>query len=492
MCQRLEGIPLAIELAAARLKTVPLERLLDAPELTITDDKETTEPLRAALDATYAQCTAAQRLLWARLSVFSGLDLDAAEEVCTGSGIDRHDVLDLVTELVDKSILTVEGQSSRARFRMMEVIHEYGRTLLIQAGEEARLRQRHRDYYLHLTKRADVDWMSPRQVEWFARLRLEHDNLRAALEFCFTGTESAQEALELAAGLGRRWLVGSGLAEGRYWLDRALRLATDPSPAMATALWVNGWLAILQGDTAHGLALLERSRTIAEQLGDDTALRWVVQFSGLAALFRGEFATALPLFEEALTRHREADDLDGLWLALYQLAITASHLGDTDRALAYGQECMALCETHEAHWSRSYALWVTATIRWHQGDAEEATPLIRESLRLRHSFHDVWGTVLCLEVLAWIATAEGHNEHAALLLGSADKLWRSIGSAPATVSYLGAGHEQCETRTRAVLGDDAYTGLLHRGAQLTIEQAVNAALGQSPSPPRRPRTARNA
>jgi len=491
ICQRLEGIPLAIELAAARLRTVPLERILDPLEPTGADDTTATQPLRATLDATLAQCTPAQRLLWARLSVFSdGVDLEAAEEVCSGNGIDPNEVLDLVAELIDKSILTLQESGSHARYRMRKVIADYGRNLLTQAGERASLRQRHRDYYLHLTKRVEADWMSPRQLEWLTRLRCEHDNLRAALEFCFSGPGSAQAALGLAAGLGRYWLVRSGLTEGRYWLDRALQLEAEPSTATASALWVNGWLAILQGDTSDGLRLLQRSRALAQQLGGDMALRRVVQFSGLAALFQGEFATALPLFEQALTRHREANDLEGIWLALYQLAITTAHLGDTDRALAYGQECLDLCEAREAYWSNSYALWVTGTIRWRQGDAERAAPLIRESLRLRHSFHDVWGTVLCLEVLAWIATAEGHHEHAATLLGGTHKLWRSIGSAPTTVSYLAAAHEQCETTTRTALGEGTYTHLLHHGARLTTEQTVNAALGQTHK--RRPHTAKNA
>lgn len=490
LCQRMEGIPLALELAAARLKTLPLARILDPPTATVADEPNDaeTEPLEVTLNGSLALCSAAERLLWARLSVFSGgFQLDAAEQACTGDGIEQQDVLTLVAELVDKSILTMEGTGPRSRYRMLEAIREYGGRLLTKAGEEVAQRQRHRDYYLRLTEQVRADWMSPRQLEWFARLQDEHANLRAALEFCFSHPGSQDTALALAGGLGRYWLASSGLTEGRYWLDQALQLSAEPSHAMAMALWVNGWLAILQGDTTHGLALLDRSRAIAQQTGDDEALRRAIQFSGLAALFQGEFAKALPLFEEALSRHRQAGDLDGSWLALYQLAITTTHLGDTERALAYGEECLALCDAQEARWSRSYALWVTGSIHWWQGDTERAATLARDSLRLRYSFGDVWGTTLCLEVLSWIATSDQHYENAATLQGACHQLWQAIGTSPTRISYLANAHQACEQQTRTALGEDVFTDLLHQGAQLPTERMVATALEPLPAaqPPAR-------
>lgn len=471
LCRRLDGIPLAIELTAARLRGTSLEKVLDQP------GKSCDQPLRATLQAAFALCSPAQRLLWARLSVFTGgFDLDAGEEVCTGGDIGRSDVLRLVAELIDNSVLTVQPGG---RYRMLEPIREYGESVLISTQQQDALRQRHCDYYLRLIKRLESDWMSRRQLDWFAFLRVEYDNLRAAMRFCLSRPGGAQTGQDIAATVGRYWFVGSGLTESRHWLRRSLSSGGPPNPASARALWVDGWLAILQGSNAEGVGLLDRARAVAPQVGDhEEATRRAVQFSGLAALFDGRYADAHVLFRDALARHREADDLDGVWLALYQLALTAAQLGDTERALSYSEECLDLCERHQARWSQSYAWWVAAAVRWRRG-AADALPLLRESLRLRHAYHDMWGTVLCLEVMAWIAGDTGNSDRAGLLLGGARRLWRSLGSAPERIEFLAAAHQRCWRQTRTALGAEAFARVLHRGDRLPTEHTVRRALDLS-------------
>jgi predicted ATPase len=474
LCRRLDGIPLAIELAAALLRSMPLETVLDQ------SGQIGKQPLRETLHESFALCSPAQRLLWARLSVFTGgFGLDAAEEVGAGGDIDRNDVFRLVAELVDRSVLTLQGRRHRARYRMLEPTRQYGEDVLIKARQQDALRQRHCAYYLRLIKRVESDWMSPRQLDWFTLLYAECDNFRAAMRFCFSRQGWARVGQDIAAGLARYWFVGGGLTEGRHWLRRSRSPAGPANPDSATALWIEGWLAILQGNSTEGLRLLDRARTVARQVDDHEASRRVIQFSGLAALFDARYADAFVLFQDALSRHREAGDLDGVWLALYQLALAASHLGDTDRALAYSEECLDLCERYQARWSQSYAWWVTATVRWRRGDAD-ALPLLRESLRLRHAYHDVWGTVLCLEVMAWIAGDSGDSDRAGLLLGGARRLWRSVASEPERIEFLATAHRRCEQQTRAALGDEAFAGTLKRGAQLTTEQTVRIALDRSP------------
>lgn len=471
LCRRLEGIPLAIELTAARLRDVPLDQVLGP----VGDGSA--QPLRETLRASFARCSPAQRSLWARLSVFTGgFDLDAAEEVCADGEIDRQDVLRLVADLIDKSVLTPVRNGHRTRYRMLEPIREHGETVLTDTGEREVLLWRHCDYYLRLIKRLAVDWMSQRQLDWLICLRVESDNLRAAMTFCFDRPGLPPVGQNIAAVLGRYWFVGNGLTEGRYWLRRSLSAAGQRNPTSATAFWVDAWLAILQGDSGESRGLLDRARAVARQAADDEAMRRVIQFFGLAALFDGEYVDALVLFREALARHRDAGDLDGMSLALYQLAITALQLGDSDGALEYGEECLDLCERHQARWSQTYAWWVTATARWRRGDAEGALPLLRDSLRLRHAYHDVWGTLQCLEVMACIAADHGSSARAGLLLGGAHRLWRSVGSAPERIGFLADEHERCRRRTRAALGEEAFVRELHRGAQLTTEQTVHKAL----------------
>lgn len=470
LCRRVEGIPLAIELTAARLRVVPLELVLDQPGL---DEGAGTHPLRRTLQASHAACSSAQQSLWARLSVFAGgFELDAAESVCAGGEIERHDVLDLLAELIDRSVLTSERGGNRSRYRMLGPVREYGATALDAAGERDVLRQRHCDYFLDLMRQLDADWMSERQLDWLTRMRVESDNLRAAMTFCFDEGQ-ARAGETIATVLGRHWFMGSGPAEDRHWLRRSFSMVARPSP---TALWVDGWLAILQGSSTEGLDLLDRAQAAARQVGDDEAIRRVTQFRGLAALFDRKYANAAALFRAALALHREAGDLDGQWLALYQLAITTAQLADIDRALDYAEQCVDLCETHQARWSQTYAWWVTAAVRWESGDPRSGLPLLRDGLRIRHDLHDIWGTVLYLEVAAWIAADIGSSERAGLLLGGARRLWRSVGSAPERIGFLAAAHDRCEQQTHAALGDEAFTRALRRGEHLTTGQAVNRAL----------------
>ncbi|MFF3542482.1 ATP-binding protein [Streptomyces platensis] len=491
ICRRLEGIPLAIELAAARLRVLSprqiLDRLDDRFEL-LTRGSRAALPrwrtLRAAIDWSYELCTPPEQRLWAWLSVFcGGFDLEAVEEVCAGEGLPRETVLDVVTELVDKSILSREDHQGQVRYRMLETIRQYGRARLEDGGtgpQRETVRRRHRDHYQQLATRAQAEWFGPRQMAWFARLRLENANLRAALEFCLTTPGEHRAGLQLVTSMWCHRLGVSGVEEQRSWLGRALALDTGTGSARARALWVDGWLAFLRGDVATGHARLAACQELADTLGEAGPLADAVQFAGLAALFQDEFRRAIPLLEDALGRHRANGDLGAQWTTLFLLALSCC-LADDPRATPLGEECLALCDTHDARWSRSYALWVLGLQGWLAGSTGEAIALLQDALRGELPHYNLLATAQCLEVLAWATARDGNTLQAARLLGAAQTLWVSLGAALPGVGRLLQHHTECELRLRSSLGDAPFDAAVRDGAGLPLDEAIACALGR-PAP----------
>ncbi|MFD5397723.1 ATP-binding protein [Streptomyces sp. NPDC127097] len=488
ICHRLEGIPLAIELAAARLRVLSPRQILDRLDnrfALLTRGSRAALPrwrtLRAAIDWSYELCTPPEQRLWASLSVFcGGFDLEAVEEVCAGEGLPRETVLDVVTELVDKSILSREDHQGQVRYRMLETIRQYGRALLEDGGTGPRretVRRRHRDHYQQLATRAEAEWFGPRQMAWFARLRLENANLRAALEFCLGTPGEHRAGLQLVTSLWSHRLGVSGVEEQRSWLGRALALDTGPSPARARALWVDGWLAFLRGDVATGHARLAACQELADTLGEAGPLADAVQFAGLAALFQDEFRRAIPLLEDALGRHRANGDLGAQWTTLFLLALSYC-LADDPRATPLGEECLALCDTHDARWSRSYALWALGLQRWLAGSTGEAIALLQDALRGELPHYNLLATAQCLEVLAWATARDGKPLQAARLLGAAQTLWVSLGAALPGLGRLLQHHTECELRLRSALGDAPFAAAVRDGAGLPLDEAIACALGR--------------
>lgn len=244
LCGRLDGIPLAIELAAVRLGTLSAEEILDRLDdrfQLLADNGAQGTPrhhrtLRGVVSWSHDPCTEHERLLWARLSVFSGgFDLEAAEAVCsgTGTGIDRQDVMDVLAGLAHKSIPVVGTLGGRTRYSLLATIRQYGRQRLVDLGQDTAVRRRHRDHYRSMAAQAAADWCSPREVEWLSRLRRELPNLRAALDFCATEPGEGQTGLEIAVNLTRTrcWFFSSTIGEGRHWLERGLALSVPAGSA---------------------------------------------------------------------------------------------------------------------------------------------------------------------------------------------------------------------------------------------------------------------
>ncbi|MET9341046.1 LuxR C-terminal-related transcriptional regulator [Nonomuraea sp. NPDC003804] len=482
ICRSLDGIPLAIELAAVRLRVVSVHQLLarleDRFQLLTTGSRvllPRQRTLRALIDWSHTLCTEQEQRLWARLSVFSGsLDLEAAERVCAGDGVAAEEIVDLVCGLVDKSILIREEDGAHARYRLLETIRQYGRDRLREAGQEDTLRRRHRDWYQDLAVRAHHAWFGPDQVSWYARLRTEHDNLRTALDYCLAVPGQAASGLVIAAALRFYWIASDSPQEGRSWFKRLLAADRRPTPVRARALCVEARLAVLQSDFATAATLLGEGRHLARRFDDPATMGAAMYVAGLAALLQRDLPSALTLLGGALDHSRRTGDAIGVVNSLIYLATVHSLLGQSRKAVDRFEECLAICEPRRENWFRSYALWTYGIEVWKQGDTRRAVAMEREAVRLKEPFDDRLGVALCIEVLAWTSCGDGEAERAALLLGALREIWRSFGGP--LFGYLADHHDACELAARRTLGTRAFETALRRGMGLTLADALEYAM----------------
>ncbi|MER6026910.1 AAA family ATPase [Streptomyces sp. NPDC001851] len=493
LCRRLEGIPLALELAAGRLRALSpaqlLQRLDDRFRLLTSGSGPASVPggaparhqtLRTAIGWSHELCTPAERLLWARLSVFAQtFDLEAAEYVCSGDGLPAEDVLDVLSELLAQSVVTREETPAGPRYRMLDTVRAYGADWLEGVGDAGRLRRRHRDWYLGLATSCELDWFSPRQGEVAARVEAELPNLRAAIECCLTEPEGVHLGQYLAGSLWFCWVGCGRLAEGRRWLTRCVELESGYERSRLKALWVLGYVAILQGDTVPALAALRECREQAERAADMTAVAYAEHRTGCLALVTDDMGRAETLLRSALHRYQELGELNSnVLMGQVELAMARAFQGDLPDAVRLCEDVRRVCEDHGERWARSYALYVLAYAAWQDGVQDRARELLGDCLRNAHAFQDLLGSVLSLELLALVTAAQGEPAEAALLQGAAGRIWPSVGLPLFGSAYFNAPHERCEAMARQALGDARYEECVREGARLDRAAAVTRALGQ--------------
>ncbi|MFJ9724467.1 ATP-binding protein [Streptomyces sp. NPDC101209] len=487
LCRRLDGIPLAVELAAGRLRALSpgqlLERLEDRFRLLTggaPDGPARHRTLRLAIGWSHELCTPRERLLWARLSVFAGrFDLEAVEYVCAGLGLDADDVLDVLTELLAQSVVAREETPAGVRYRMLDTVRAYGADWLEATGDAARLRRRHRDWYLGLAIWCELDWFSPRQDEVAARVEAELPNLRCALEHCLDEPEEAHLGQYLAGSLWFCWAGCGRLAEGRHWLEQVVRLDSGHDRSRLKALWVLGYVAILQGDAVPALAALRECREEAERCGDPVAVAYAEHRTGCLALVTDDMPRAERLLRSALERYEEIGELNSnVLMGRVELAMARAFQGDLPGAVRMCEDVRRVCEDHGERWTRTYALYVLAYAAWADGDPAGARALLGDCLAGAHAFHDLLGSVLAVELLALVTAVEGDAAEAAVLQGAAGRMWPSVGLPLFGSAYFNAPHQLCETTARQRLGDERYEECVREGARLAREAAVSRALGR--------------
>jgi predicted ATPase/DNA-binding NarL/FixJ family response regulator len=502
LCRRLDGLPLAIELAAARVRVLTPQQILDRvnDRFALLTRRARTGPrrqqtLRACADWSFDLCAEPERRLWARLSVFAGgFELDAAERVCADAGLPPADILDVVTELVDKSVLLRQdagaGRAGPARYRMLETIRDYGQEKLAAAGEQAVLRRRHRDWYQQLAGRARTDRAGDRQAPGLARLRREHANLRAVVEFCLTEPGGADVVLGLATSLPwSYWRAPGLLGEGRRWLGLALAQATAAPAQRVRALLTSSQLAFWQGDAAAATRLLDEGEELARRIGAGAELAHAAYLRGAGAMFAGDLPGAGASLDRARAMLADAPhpDPDLPLHVLRSVAVVAGLTGELDRASAACDEASAITEARGDGVQRGQTLWIGGLVAWLRGDLVQAHAQQVQCARLTRASEsdDRYGTAQCLEVLAWITADQHRHRRAAVLLGAADALWTDVGTSIAAFGHYREHHNACARRIRAALGDAAFAGAFREGRAMTYREALACALDE-PGPPVRP------
>lgn len=487
LCRHLDGIPLALELAAVAMRSRSLAhietRLSNGQSLSARARgvPERHQALRNLIDWSYDLCTDQERLAWARTSVFTGtFDLETVEGVTGDGALHETEVLDLVDSLVDKSILLREEHQGTVRYRLLEIFREYGQEKLVAAGQQEPVRRRLRDWYAGLVERFSAEWMGPDQVTWIDRVTRDHANLRAALDFCAVQPGEEKTGLRMAVQLHEYWSVRGFHTEARYWLDRLLPAVPEATPERLSALRLDGWFALMQGDVDAVQAFHGEAAELAQQLGAVAESAHLAHARGMCSLVADDFDGAETLFREALSLFRTAEDRRGESLTLFHLGVTMGINGKRERGLAALAEAVATSMRFgEVYW-RSWALWGTAEVEALHGGLDRAEQAGKSALRLLRSLDNRFTMAFTLDTLGSIAALRDQHTRAATLFGCAAAVWQAIGTSADNFGRVGTEHHQHVNRARRELGNDAYDRAFERGSSLATDSAIDYALESCP------------
>ncbi|PND51178.1 MULTISPECIES: protein kinase [Rhodococcus] len=485
VCTRLDGLPLPIELAAARMRVMSAEQLRQrlAERFTVLTTAERHVPtrqrtLRLSIDWSYDLCTPAEQQLWQQLSIFAGSFGLEAVEYLSGGTATSTDVLDRVTALVDKSIMIREQHDDQVRFRMLETIRQYGREKAQQCDEYLGWRHRHREWFEQMVLRAEAEWVSPRQLDWITCLNRELPNLREALEFASTEPAASRSdpALRMATALFPYWLARGLLNEGRHWLGRMLMHPLASSNDRIDALYAHSVLAELQGDLATGAELVEQCKALVQGANDPLLDARADHAAGLLALYSGDLVQACTHLERALAVFDAEHHLSRHVWILVMLGLAYELRGDTDRAIECHRKVLAITEAHGEFVYRSYSQWALGVALFQEGDHHEARVMLEQALGVIRRVGEPLAAAVCLEALAWTEDVENRAERAAVLMGAAESLGRATGSSSLLFRALDRNHAECEKSARITLGNNEFEARLRHGRGLGLDDAVDYAL----------------
>jgi len=489
ICRRLDGIPLAIELAAVRLRSLSPGQILsrlDSRFPLLSGGGPVGQPhhrtLQAALEWSYGLLTEAEQSMWRRVSVFAGsFDLDAAEAVCAVGRVAAGEIVDLIDALVAKSILLRTGHRT-ARYRLLDTIGEFGLGKVRGRGNERRLRLRHFRWYAALAARQEA--FGPRRVPWIAALDADHENLRAALEFSLSEPTETAAGAEMACDLWRYWDTHGHLTEGRRTLAMVLERLDRAAAVRPRALWVAGFLTQVQGDIPAARALLETALSAARAAGDARAEAWASSFLGWDLYFLGEPGPGHALAQAALRLHRESADQVGEVLALVQIGYIHLCADEPQQAADWFGECERACERSGNVWYRAYAQWGLGVAALLGADHDRAGALECLALRTLRQMDDPMGVALCVDALAWVAAARQEPARALTLLGAADAAWAAIPAAPPVP--LRRHHDAALDAAGQAVPDGEDRAAFAAGAAMSQADVIAFALGESARPTARP------
>ena len=486
ICHDLDGLPLPIELAAARLRGMSAEqimdRLSDRYRLLTSGGRgvpSRQQTLRLSIDWSYDLCSPPEQQLWGRRTVFSGgFELDAAEGVC-GQDSSSTEVLDLVTALVEKSILIREEVDGTVRYHLLDLLREYGREKAEISSDFVELRRLHRDWFEALVVRAEAEWISDRQAAWIARLGREQRNVNDALEFSISTAGEARSATRMVGALYRFWLASGLLVQARYWTDRALNTADrELDPFRVDVLAIDAVNHAMQGELERAEELVDESWRLANALADVRSRGLAAWGDGYVDTFGGNFDTATAKLESALTLFRLDENLLHVVIGLDTLGIAYFLSGALDRSVECNEETLAITVPAHEVMFQAFALGTLGIVGWLRGELEGARDYLTRSLRILDApMNSAW----CIEPLAWIAAAQRDWKHAAVLLGAASMYWQKLGGRLAGLPGLSTHHDSAADAARKVMGDDAFDTSFRNGFAMSEGEAVAYALDKRSS-----------
>jgi non-specific serine/threonine protein kinase len=560
ICRQLDGLPLSIELAATRTKALSLEQIatrLDDRFRLLVGGSRTALPrhqaLQATIDWSYRLLTEKEKLLLRRVSVFTGgWTLEAAEAVCADAtlalslsdsvsankkepdsalssssmssdgktpkdaqceSLSKDEILDLLAHLIDKSLVIVAKQGSEARYRQLESVHQFGWEKLHEAGEVASMRRQHLEFFLKIANQAMTELQGSNQVVWLERLAKEHDNLRAALQYCVESSE-AEMGLRLMTALHRFWYVRAHWSEGRQWAQKFLSMGQSvPASLRARAIYLAGIFAFEQGENQEAVRLFEQALALQKEIGDKRSIAISLNGLGMVAKNQGDFASAQSYYEEslsigrelgnrqicanllnnlgniahaqgdraqeralkeeALAIWRELGDKPAIATAIHNLGLLAQSEGDLAAAKLFYSESLTIWQEHGDK-SMAYSLFGLGQIACSEGDYARAHILLKESLSIREKIGDKKGILNCLDGLAELAQKEAKPERAAQLLGASESLRQTLGmNAP---NETPNDSSQPLRWVQATLGENTFWVVWARGHAMPLEQAIEFAL----------------
>ncbi len=480
ICARLDGLPLAIELAAARVKLLPpdailarLERRLAFLTSAARDLPVRQQTLRGAIDWSHDLLDEVERTLFRRLAVFvGGCDFEAAEAVCNPAGELGIDTLDGLGSLLDKSLIRQEEtEHGEPRFRMLETIREYGLERLADADDAAEIRRRHATFFLTLAEEAEADLTSTRGPVWMDRLEHEHDNIRAVLRWSQTAG-SLEIALRIGGALWRFWHQHAHLREGRAWMEELLAhpAAAGRTLSRAKGLSGLGGLAYWQADFAAARVAYEESLSIQREMGGPAGIADALYNLGFALSVSGQADAARPMFEECLARFLELGDELRITRAREALVFASYQSGDHATARRLQEENLAAVRRMGDPFWLANTLSLLSVFATADGDFDEARRELTEAIELFGGPGDLSGIVNVLMLFAHVSLAEGVPERAAHLVGAADAIRQEIGSVATPIELLRLPDPAEVARER--LGDHAYAVALTAGRSMSRKEAV--------------------
>ncbi len=520
ICRRLDGIPLALELAAARVKAMPADQIdarLDQRFRLLTAGSRSALPrqqtLRALIDWSYDILERPQKRLLAQLSVFAGgWTLEAAECVCSGDGIEVHQVLDLLTSLVEKSLVVYEHREGKARYRLLETLREYSQDRLLESEVGEALRYRHLAFFLAFAEAAIPHLKSVGQAEWLELLEMEHDNLRSALKFTLFNGGAANEGPRLCTALWRFWMTRGHLSEGLDWCKHVLEGPACPGPTRerADVLAAAGNLSLKRVDFASAGAYFEECLSIRRVIGDQVGIATSLNNLGMVVDSCGDHAAAIAYFEESLAIHRESDYRSGMAWALRNLGAIAMTQGNDVSARTYFEDCLAIFREIGERNGIAAALSCLGEISIAGSDHVSARVYLEECLSIFREIGEQSGIVVALIHLVPVTAHLGDTSSARAYREECLFMLKGVGDREWTVSVLrlfardallqnqyeraamlwGAAQGMCETpdtqycynkevaACRQAMGETAFDVAFGNGRPMSIGDAIELALVQ--------------